>query len=177
MKTILSSRTLLVIFIISVFFQYNLTAKDNQPAFDIVRAMGRGINLGNTLEPKDEGNWTKGVPAKEYYFDDYMAAGFTCVRIPVRWGTHMESGPSYKIDKSWMDRIEEVVDWALSRGFYVVLNSHHDLWIKHNPTEAEYKQFDKMWEQISDTFKDRSEKLIFEIINEPYHGKSTLTDE
>ena len=49
--------------------------------------MGRGINLGNTLEPELEGGWNNG-PAQEVYFDQINEAGFTNVRIPIRWDKH-----------------------------------------------------------------------------------------
>ena len=52
-------------------------------AQDLIPFMLRGINMGNTLEPDDEGGWNNG-PALEYYFDDYKSAGFTCVRVPVK---------------------------------------------------------------------------------------------
>ena len=52
---------------------------------EVADAMGRGINLGNTLEPPTEGAWNNG-PAQERYFNLYREAGFTNVRIPVRWG-------------------------------------------------------------------------------------------
>ena len=37
--------------------------------------------------------------------------------------------PEYPIDTDWMNRVEEVTDWALEREFYVVLNIHHDSWL------------------------------------------------
>ena len=46
---------------------------------EAIEMIPRGINMGNTLEPEYEGGWNNG-PAQEYYFDDYVAAGFQCVR-------------------------------------------------------------------------------------------------
>lgn len=54
---------------------------------EAVEGMKRGINLGNTLEPPTEGGWNNG-PARESYFDAYVEAGFSNVRIPVRWDQH-----------------------------------------------------------------------------------------
>jgi aryl-phospho-beta-D-glucosidase BglC (GH1 family) len=134
-----------------------------------VAQMQKGINLGNTLEPPDEGGWNN-PPAKEYYFDMYKAAGFECVRIPVRWDLHTQAAAPYKIDESWLQRVEEVLDWGLERDLFIVVNSHHDNWIKENYTDAAIRaRFDSIWTQISERFKDKPEKLIFEILNEP-HG-------
>lgn len=132
-----------------------------------IAEMGRGINLGNTLEPPAEGAWNNG-PAQESHFDAYLAAGFTNVRIPVRWDGHTGNTAPFAIDSSWMNRVEQVVDWGLSRGFYITLNGHHEDWLKNNYSNATFRaRYDSIWVQIADRFKNKSEKLLFEIINEP----------
>jgi aryl-phospho-beta-D-glucosidase BglC (GH1 family) len=132
-----------------------------------VAEMGRGINLGNTLEPPTEGAWNNG-PAQESYFDAYLSAGFTNIRVPVRWDQHTGESSPYTVDPIWMDRVEQVVDWGLSRGLYITLNGHHEDWLKNdysNPTlQARY---DSIWTQIMERFQNKSDKLLFEIINEP----------
>lgn len=134
---------------------------------DAVAQMGRGINLGNTLEPPTEGAWNNG-PAQESYFDAYLEAGFTNIRIPVRWDQHTGNSAPFAIDESWMTRVEEVVDWGLSRGFLITLNGHHEDWLKNNySNETLRARYDSIWVQVADRFQDRSDSLIFEIINEP----------
>jgi len=132
-----------------------------------VAEMGRGINLGNTLEPPREGAWNNG-PAQESYFDAYVEAGFTNIRIPVRWDEHTGDTAPFAVDESWMDRVEQVVDWGLSRGLYITLNGHHEDWLKTGYTNATLRdRYDAIWTQVAARFKDKSDKLLFEIINEP----------
>ena len=129
---------------------------------EAILSMQKGINLGNTLEPPLEGGWNN-PKAQEYYFDLYKQAGFDCVRIPVRWDEHTQDSYPYNIDLSWLQRVEEVVDWGLQRGLFIVINAHHDDWIKQNYSNASYRaRFDSIWSQISVRFRDKSEKLIFE---------------
>ena len=139
--------------------------------WEMIEKMGRGTNLGNTLEAPQEGNWAS--PAKEFYFDDYVEAGYTVVRIPVRWEEHMLTTPPYTVDSAWFDRVEEVVDWSLSRGLITIINSHHDKWLYPNFPDS-LERFDSLWAQISRRFKDKSENLLFEIINEPYFDLTTI---
>ncbi|MBO6575935.1 MAG: cellulase family glycosylhydrolase [Rhodothermales bacterium] len=130
-------------------------------------AMLRGINMGNTLEPPLEGGWNN-PPAEEYYFDDYLAEGYATVRVPVRWDQHTATSAPYDVDAAWMDRVEQVVDWGLSRGLFVIINAHHDDWIKQNYADASQRaRFDAIWTQISERFRLKSDSLFFEIINEP----------
>lgn len=133
---------------------------------EAVAQMVRGINMGNTLEPPYEGDWND--PAQEYYFDMYRDAGFDVVRVPVRWDEHTSRSAPFAVDQTWMDRVEEVVDWGLSRDLFIVINAHHEEWIKANYADPAYRaRFDSIWSQIAIRFKDKSEKLLFEIINEP----------
>ncbi|MEL6846223.1 MAG: glycoside hydrolase family 5 protein, partial [Bacteroidota bacterium] len=132
-----------------------------------VAEMGRGINLGNTLEPPLEGAWNNG-PAQESYFDAYLAAGFKNIRIPVRWDQHTGNAAPFTIDSTWMNRVEQVVDWGLSRGFYITLNGHHEDWLKNNYSNPTLRaRYDSIWVQVAERFKNKSDSLLFEIINEP----------
>lgn len=137
---------------------------------EAIKQMQKGINLGNTFEPPTEAGWNN-PKAQEYYFDMYKQEGFDCVRIPVRWDAYTGTTAPYKVSDTWLNRIEQVVDWGLKRGLYIVMNTHHDDWIKSSYTETNKARFDSIWSQIAVRFKGKSEKLIFEIINEP-HGLS-----
>lgn len=140
-------------------------------------AMARGINLGNTLEPPTEGAWNNG-PAQEVYFDDFAAAGFAAVRVPVRWDKHTGTTPPYAVAESWMNRVEQVLDWGLSRGLYVIVNGHHEDWLKTSyANEASRARYDSIWAQVSRRFWDKPDRLLFEIMNEPFGMTRTQVDE
>lgn len=139
--------------------------------------MQKGINLGNTLEPPIEAGWNNPA-AEEYYFDLYKEAGFETVRIPVRWDEHTSKTFPYTIDSNWLNRVEKILDWGLARDLFIVVNSHHDNWIKENYTNPDIRErFDSIWSQISVRFKDKSEKLIFEVLNEPHGLDKTQNDD
>lgn len=82
------------------------------------------------------------------------------------------------VTTAWMDRVEQVVDWALQRGFWTVLNVHHDSWqwadftIDPDTHDERMRKFEKLWIQIAARFKNKSEKLILEPLNEPAGGSS-----
>lgn len=126
-----------------------------------------GINLGNVLEAPTEGAWAP--PAQEYYFDDYVAAGFTRVRVPVRWDQHMSRSPPYAIDAPFMARVHQVVGWGLARNLTVVVNSHHDDWADSSANFSRVlPRFLALWQQVADSFASvPDEALLFEVINEP----------
>lgn len=92
---------------------------------EFVKEMRIGINLGNVLDAPTEGAWAQ--RAQEYYFDDYAAAGFKSVRVPIRWDKHTATASPWAVEPSFMDRVEEVVGWSLKRGLRTILNTHHDV--------------------------------------------------
>ncbi|MFC5470651.1 cellulase family glycosylhydrolase [Cohnella suwonensis] len=131
--------------------------------------MQPGWNLGNTFEAPGETAWGNPITSKDLV-DRLVALGYKSIRIPVTWDGHLGEGPDYLIDKEYMSRVREVVDMALDAGLYVVLNLHHDShWIGKMETEhdAVLAKFEALWKQIAEAFKDESDKLMFESINEP----------
>lgn len=34
------------------------------------------------------------------------------------------------IDATWMNRVEQVVNYAINNGLYVIINLHHEEWVE-----------------------------------------------
>lgn len=155
-------------------------------SLDVIRAMGNGINLGNTLEAYNhqgylngssptlpETSWGQPTTTQEM-IQGMKDAGFDTIRIPIAWtnGMNFESG-DYTIDSRLMDRVDEVVTWALDAGMYVIINDHWDggWWGMFGSADEAVRDqawdiYKSMWTQIGEHFADRSYKLIFESANE-----------
>jgi endoglucanase len=138
------------------------------------QALGRGINLGNMLEAPREGDW--GVRVEPQYIDK-VAASFATVRLPVRWSNHAAPTADAKLDEAFARRVDQVVDALLAKGVYVILDLHHYTQISGgslhpNETPVDPAVLDvrlvNMWRQIAQRYRDRSPKLLFELLNEPH---------
>jgi endoglucanase len=139
---------------------------DSPSAWRQVARMGTGINLGNTFDaPDGEGTWCR-QPAQPAFFDDFKAAGFKHVRLPVTWEKHMQETAPFTVDPKFLGRIAEVVGWATQRGLVVVLNAHHEEWFKRDPG-AQMERLEALWRQLAIRFKDvPDDLLVFEVLNE-----------
>jgi len=134
---------------------------------EMVKLMGVGINLGNTLDAPHEGDWAPA--ARQSYFDAYKSKGFKHVRIPICWDKHTGTSSPYSVDGNFMNRVEEVVGWSLARNFITVINTHHEDWLDNQGNfYNELPRLKAIWTQIADRFKDHHETLLFEIFNEPH---------
>src|ERR1035437_5710452 len=69
-----------------------------------------GVNLGNMLEAPHEGAW--GETVQEAYFSTIKQAGFTLIRVPIRWAAHVSPAPDYTIDPAFFSRVDWVVAQA-----------------------------------------------------------------
>ncbi|MHB0883229.1 cellulase family glycosylhydrolase [Paenibacillus sp. SEL1] len=147
-----------------------------------VEAMQPGWNLGNSLDAvgADETAW--GNPRiTQALIQQIAAQGYKSIRIPVTWDKHIGAAPNYTVESAYMNRVEEVVRWALDANLYVMINIHHDSWTwvssmepKHDEVLARYNA---LWTQIAQRFKDQPNKLMFESINEPRFSEGGTTDE
>jgi endoglucanase len=144
---------------------------------EMVRLMGFGWNLGNTMEAC--GDWITGREVMNFetawgnpettreIIAQVKASGFNSVRIPVAWSNLM--GRNYKINPELMKRVQEIVDWVLAEGMIAVVNIHWDGgWWHKFPTDPKetMKRYTTIWNQITTHFRDYPATLILESLNE-----------
>ncbi|MFB6397409.1 cellulase family glycosylhydrolase [Polymorphospora lycopeni] len=137
-----------------------------------VAAMQPGWNLGNSFDATGDGETSWGNPrVTAQLLDNIKAQGFKSIRIPVTWGQHHGAAPNYTINSTYLNRVKEVVDWALADDFYVMINIHHDSWqwIANMPSNRTtvLARYNAIWTQVASTFRNSSPKLVFESVNEP----------
>lgn len=159
---------------------------DKATSLDFVKKMGNGINLGNTMEAygaRDKGtelavklyetSWGQPETTKEM-IQGMKNAGFDTIRIPVAWTNAMnyEKG-DYKIGDAYLDRVGQLIEWAIEADMYVIVNDHWDggWWgmfgsATQETRDTAMKMYTEMWTQIADKYKDYDEHLIFESANE-----------
>ena len=144
---------------------------------NFVKQLGPGLNWGNTLDTHDlhfetkspsdfETYWGNPVTTREM-IKDIKQAGFDVLRIPVTWQEHMDENDH--IEKAWLNRVAQVVDYGLEAGMYVIINAHHDSWYMpddvHLPTAVEKTRH--LWSQLAQRFQAYDQRLLFEGMNEP----------
>lgn len=140
---------------------------DNTKAFNRNKNIGRGINFGNALEAPNEGDW--GLVIKESYIQAVADAGFNSVRLPICWSAHNGTTSPYTINAAFLQRVDEVMNWCLTRNLAVIITIHHFDNLYNYPDNAVYKSmFFSIWHQLTDHYSAVDhERLFFEVLNEP----------
>lgn len=129
------------------------------------KKLERGINIANALEAPKEGEW--GVYINDEYFPIIKAAGFTSIRLPIRWSANSKDVFPYIINEDFFNRIDNLIKTALGCDLSVVINVHHFNNLFKDPSKFNEK-FLLIWKQIARRYKDYSDNLFFELLNEPH---------
>jgi endoglucanase len=165
----------------------------------MVTNLGTGINLGNILSAPVEGNWA--APLTEDYIDNVARLKFKHVRIPIRFdnqttpissvtytdsqGNYIGSPSNYAVNSTYLNRIEEIINWCIDRNLIAIIDVHGDHWFWEsfdntstyyatgNDRLARIDRFKAIWRDIAVRFQTKpNDKLLFELMNEPFFSMS-----
>ena len=113
-----------------------------------------------------------------------VAKGFDHVRLPVDFRSYADYDSSTGVATlkektfSWLwsgpgfATFDTVIDNAIDAGLYIVLDFHG--WFDIDPTdEATRAKFKAYWKAVSERYRNRSNKLVFELANEPHVNNGT----
>ena len=144
-------------------------------AVQLAAKMKLGTNIGNTMDaygcnPPSETCWGQPMVSPAYV-KLVKDSGFDAIRIPVSWDQYADQTTG-KISDAWLNRVKQVVQYAVDNGLYVIVNIHWDGgWLERNITEekrisvnAKQKAY---WEQIATHLRDFDERVLFASANEP----------
>ena len=169
---------LIIIIIFTIILNYMDYSKE-RTAIQIVNDMGIGYNLGNSFDSynhlkkinsPDEQITLLGnpIPTKKL-IKNIKKYGFKTIRFPVTWINFIDDFGN--INSDWMSRVKEVVDWITQSNLYCILNLYYDgdtdNWLSEGIKSR--TKFINLWKQISEVFKDSSEYLIFESMDQAYY--------
>lgn len=132
----------------------------------------RGVNLTNWFQARSAGQ----IDFNRYTRQDFeriRGLGADVIRLPINLH-HMTGGaPDYVLDPQFLRYLDEVVDWAEALDLHLILDNHtFNPAVDTDPAVREVLL--KVWPQMAAHFRDRSDHLYYEVLNEP-HGIDDAT--
>jgi endoglucanase len=134
-------------------------------AFACNMALQRSVNIGNVFDHVKEG--VQGPSFQDEFFPLIKKAGFTGVRIPIRWDARASLKAPYEIQPKFFDRIDYVVKLAKEENLAVIIDMHHFVGMTMDP-DAELPRFLGVWKQVAEHYKKAPANVMFEVLNEPH---------
>lgn len=127
----------------------------------------KGVNLTGWFQSATAG----GIQFTKYVKQDLKnikSLGCDVIRLPINMHEMTSGSPAYTIDPLLFSFLDSVVTWAEDLNIYLILDNHSfDPGV--STTSAISDVLLKVWSQMAQHYKDRSDYIIYEILNEP-HG-------
>ncbi len=138
----------------------------------VVDFLEHTINYSSLEHDPDEGAWS--TPLSEAGFKAIADAGFTAIRLPVRFSGYQQLTSPYTIDEGYLLRVDWAIDQALSNGLAVIIDNHawgtegrDDYNALFIDPASEKPRLEAIWEQVGARYADQPAGVVFEIMNEP----------
>lgn len=138
-------------------------------AFAQNRLLGRGVNVlgyDPIWDSFDQGRF------KERYFKMIHDGGFDSLRVNLYPFRHMGAAPDFVLSNSWWQTTEWIVTNALAADLNVILD-FHEYEAMGKDAAGNKAKFLAFWRQLAPHFQKASDKVMFEILNEPNHQMTT----
>ena len=126
----------------------------------------RGINLTGWFQTYSAGQiqFTK---YNRQDFENIKSLGCDAIRLPINLHAMTKGSPHYTLDPLFFEFLDEVVNWAEALQMHLILDNHtFDPQVGTDPNVGII--LEKVWTQMAEHYKNRSELLYYEILNEPH---------
>ncbi len=127
----------------------------------------RGVNLTSWFQVDNPGQlqFTKFTRQD---FINIKSLGCDVVRLPINLHFMTDGEPDYNLDPVFLGFLDSVVTWAEDLQIHLLLDNH-TFDPSENTDPAVESVLIKVWTQMAEHYKNRSDYIYYEILNEP-HG-------
>lgn len=130
----------------------------------------KGVNFGNFLEVPKGQDWGANYSLEDV--DRVKKEGFDHIRLPIGWHNYTGSGPEFRIEPEFFEKVDAYVNLAVDHGLWVIINIHHFDAFTSNPAEQKPKLI-AIWRQLAEHYQGHPGSVAFEILNEPKDAATT----
>ena len=129
----------------------------------------KGVNFTEWFQPDN----VQRLPFSKYSKEDLenvKQLGCDVIRLPINLHAMTKGAGSTELDELLFRFLDQVVDWAEELNINLILDNH-----TFDPANNTDFRIDTIlipvWKQMAEHYKDRSDLIYYEILNEP-HGIS-----
>ena len=161
--------------IIRNFFRniFNIADYFSTPASDENTDVDFNINRGINM-PCMESGFARDYIMEKETFENVRNKGFDFIRLPVNFGWMLDFDG--RLNESAMRNLDTVLMLALESDLTVLLDLHGWSDFSENPDAQNTQRLISIWEQVAERYAGYSDKLWFEIYNEPNNDSGKMGD-
>ena len=127
----------------------------------------KGVNFTNWLEyrPAEEINADMFTRAD---FVNAQALGCDVIRLPIHFERMCRAEEGYRIPQKILGILDNVAAWAEELGMHVIFDFHNNCAADSVTPDNIEDVLTPIWTQLATRYRDATDKLVFEIMNEPH---------
>ncbi len=132
----------------------------------------KGVNLTNWFQAPD----AQSIPFSKFGRRDFAqikSLGCDVIRLPINLHAMAGPAPDYTLDPLFLGLLDSAVNWAELLDLHLILDNH-----TFDPASITLPSVEevlvKVWPQMATRYASRSNKVYYEILNEP-HGIADAT--
>ncbi len=153
-----------LIWLFIILISFYVTPADSQAPFS------RGINLTGWFQVNSPGH-IQFTRFTKKDFQNIKSLGCDVVRLPVNMHSFTSGEPLFTVDPLYFSFLDSAITWCEELSLYIILDNHSfDPNVSTSPDIGNI--LTSVWKQTSLRYKNRSDFLLYEILNEP-HGITT----
>lgn len=127
----------------------------------------RGVNLTNWFQVGS----AEQIQISRYQkkdFEQIKGLGCDVIRLPINLHFMTDGAPNYNLEPLFLQFLDSAVKWAEEVDIHLILDNHtFDPAVSTDPAVGDILV--KVWTQMATHYKDASDKIYYEVLNEP-HG-------
>jgi endoglucanase len=127
----------------------------------------RGVNLTGWFQADN----ARKIQFRKFTKKDFVqikSLGCDVIRLPINLHGMTSGSPDYTIDPLLFSFLDSAVDWAEQLQLYLLIDNH-SFDPSSNTSPDIGLTLNKVWPQLADHYKNRTDYIIYEVLNEP-HG-------
>lgn len=129
----------------------------------------KGVNLTGWFQAEN----ARSIQFRKFTKKDFVeikSLGCDVIRLPINLHGMTNGAPDYIIDPLLFTFLDSTINWAEELQIHLIIDNHSfDPAMNTSPNIGQTLR--KVWPQIAERYKDRSNYIYYEILNEP-HGIS-----
>lgn len=145
---------------------------DGHIAFERNQRLGHGINIESTLDGYENGNLSADDISRE--LSSVAEAGFTSIRLPVRFSSHCAPEAPYLIEPDFMAKVDQIVSASIECNLPVIIDLHYYPYISFAGKDSlisydeNIERLKSLWTQIAEHYSSYPDDMVyFDLMNEP----------
>jgi endoglucanase len=148
---------------IALFFILLFLFVINSFTIDAQNTFNRGVNLTGWFV----GGNARSIPFSKFDkldIQNIKSLGCDVIRLPIELHHFTNGAPDYVVDTLFYRYLDQVINWTESLQMNLIIDNHT---IEVATTKAVEAPLLKIWPQMAQHYKNRSNLIIYEILNEP----------